>query len=59
MLTDIINWLAIAAIVVAGGIFLYMHWRHHPPTTPIASLAELRERLGQGRPTLIQFHAPM
>lgn len=54
--TTLIFFLVMAIAVFA---FLLLHWRYHPAQTKLDSFAALEKRLRQGKPILIQFHAPL
>ena len=59
MLTNSISYLTLVALAVISVAFIYLHWRYHPQATPLDSFVALQKRLRQGKPTLLQFHAPM
>lgn len=49
----------LAILFIAGTLFLIVHWRFHPKETQLDSIERLEKRLVGGKPTLIQFHAPL
>lgn len=59
MLTNSISNLMLVVLAVMGAAFIYLHWRYHPQATPLDSFAALQKRLRQGKPTILQFYAPM
>lgn len=54
-----VAWLLLGLLAVALATWLAVHWRYHIRATPLDSAAGVRARLGQGRPVLVQFHAPL
>lgn len=54
-----IPYILLGILLLLSAVFGIVHWRYHPQATAIDSFAELERFLQGGKPTLLQFHAPL
>lgn len=59
MSIELVPAIVLTLLVLAIVAFLTLHWRLDPRQTSLDSFESLQGRLNEGKPFLVQFHAPL